>query len=195
MFGGIIQEKTRVVSAKGKLAVVEVAFSKPKKWKLEKGQSIAIDGICSTVVSSGGETFVVEYIPETLRLTTAKFFDEGRVVNLERSLKYGDFVDGHFVQGHVEGLGVLKKLVAEKNTVEMTISVPKSLAAHIIRKGSVAFNGVSLTVARVSYGNVTVALIPHTLSATNLGLLKEGDSVNVETDMLARHLAASLKSL
>jgi riboflavin synthase alpha subunit len=195
MFGGIIQEKVRVVSAKGKLSVVEVTFAKPKKWKLEKGQSIAIDGICSTVVSPGGETFVVQYVPETLRLTTAKFFDEGRVVNLERSLKYGDFVDGHFVQGHVEGTGTVKSIATEKGSVELTVSVPKMLAPNIIRKGSIAFNGVSLTVVRVSYGNVTVALIPHTLSATNLGLLKEGDPVNIETDVLARHLAASFKSL
>jgi riboflavin synthase len=192
MFSGIIQNKSKVLSVTRRKDIVAVVVRRPKGWKLVIGQSVAIDGICSTVVSQKDDSFVVEYMPETLRLTTAAFFKNGDEVNLERSLRYGDFVDGHFVQGHVEGIGVVQEMRRDQESSEITFSIPKQLARYVASKGSIAINGVSLTVAKVSRLGVTVALIPHTLEATNLGGLTKGAKVNIETDMLARYLKSLL---
>jgi len=188
MFSGIIQSKAKVLSVVRRKDIVLVTIHRPKGWKFAIGQSVAIDGICSTVVAQPSESFSVEYMPETLRMTTAAFIKRGDEVNLERSLRYGDFVDGHFVQGHVDGVGTVKETRRRDESVEITLSIPKHLARYVALKGSIAVNGVSLTVAKVSRADITVALIPHTLSETNLGSISKGTKVNVETDILARYL-------
>lgn len=187
MFSGIVEAKAPVRKVEGRGSRVSIAL--PRGWRLKAGQSVAVDGICSTVLRTGGGVFGIEYMPETLRCTTARDFAAGRVVNLERSLRFGSPVDGHFVQGHVDDVGKVARMNARGNSREITVRLPKGLQKFIAQKGAVTVNGVALTVARVKAGECTVALIPYTLSHTNLGTLKKGDVVNIEVDLIARYLA------
>jgi riboflavin synthase len=191
MFTGIIQAKARVKQTKPSEGNIRAEIEMPKGWKFAKGQSVAVDGICSTVIASTAKSFAVEYMPETLSKTTAGRFDKGSAVNLERSLTLKTFIDGHLVQGHVDGVGNVSNIDTKDGGYLMTISLPKPLLKYVAALGSIALNGVSLTVARLKGSRATVALIPHTLSHTNLGGLKEGDTVNVEVDLIARYLEAS----
>jgi riboflavin synthase len=197
MFTGIIQATSKVTSTKkaGECVQVRVAMPKsPKAWKLSLGQSISIDGICSTVTFQDKDQFEVEYMPETILKTTAGFFAQDAVVNLERSLTLADFVDGHIVQGHVDARAKVTAILEEESTRRIAVELPKELICYVAALGSIAINGVSLTVARLSGNKVMVALIPHTLAHTNLGLLKAGDVVNIEVDVMARHIVAALEA-
>jgi riboflavin synthase len=194
MFSGIVQSKSKVLSTAKRDDIVVVSVHLPQGWKFGIGQSVAINGICSTVVAQKKDSFLVEYMPETLRLTTAASLKAGDEINLERSLRYADVVDGHFVQGHVDGLGIVKDVHQHAGSTEITFSIPQHLMRYVAQKGSIAINGVSLTVARASGARVTVALIPHTLQETNLGSIMKGAQVNIETDMLARYLDSLLAS-
>ncbi len=193
MFTGIIQAVTPVQLVTKKEACLVVRLKKPARWKLVLGQSITIDGICSTVTKLGTTFFEVEYMSETLAKTTAGNFSKGSQVNLERSLTLRDYIDGHLVSGHVDARGKVLKIVTEENTKRMSIQIPRALQKYIAMKGSVAVNGISLTVAEVGGNVFTVALIPYTLEHTNLGLLKQGDSVNVEIDTVARYVERMLE--
>jgi riboflavin synthase len=188
MFTGIIEAKAgiRATEKKGGL---KVYIEKPKGWKLKLGQSISIDGICTTVETISRDAFSATYMPETLRISTAKDFQEGSIVNLERSLKVGDRLDGHFVQGHVDCIGAVKEIRVRGNSKEIRVGIPRVHMKFIAPKGSIAVNGVSLTVASRTVDSFTVALIPHTLEHTTLGTLSKGAHVNIETDLIARHLA------
>jgi riboflavin synthase len=192
MFTGIIQSVTPVLAVTEKEACLVARLKKPSRWKLMLGQSITVDGICSTVTRLGASFFEVEYMPETRMKTTAGTFTGGRWVNLERSLTLRDYIDGHLVSGHVDARGRVFKIATDENTKRISIEVPRALQKYIAKKGSVAVNGISLTVADVKKNVCTVALIPYTLEHTNLGLLKEGDSVNVEVDMVARYVERML---
>jgi riboflavin synthase len=195
MFTGIIQATSKVTVAKKAGTVVQVRITKPQKptaWKLALGQSISIDGICSTVTAQRKNEFEVEYMPETLLKTTAGSFEKDTLVNLERSLTLSDFIDGHVVQGHVDARAKVAAVEIEGNTRRITIELPKDLVRYVAALGSIAINGVSLTVARLSGTKATVALIPHTLTHTNLGQLKAGDRVNIEVDVMARYIVAAL---
>jgi riboflavin synthase len=129
-------------------------------------------------------------MPETLAKTTARSFTKGSLVNLERSLRFGSRIEGHFVQGHVEARGRVTGIAVRGGSREMSIALPRPLMRFVAPKGSITLDGVSLTVARKGVRSIVVAIIPHTLRATTLGTLAEGDRVNVETDMMARQLAA-----
>src|SRR3989338_9389755 len=194
MFRGTIEAVVPIGSAREVGAIKRLRIKKPRSWKLSKGQSISIDGICSTVVSSTANSFDVEYIPETMRKTTAMNFARGNAVNLERSLTLNTLLDGHIVQGHVDARGRVVALVETGRAKEIIISIPQDLMPLIALHGSIAINGVSLTVARRGRASVTVGLIPHTLKVTNLGGLDVGSEVNIETDLLARYLATRAKS-
>jgi len=189
MFSGIIRATAKIRSVERARGSLAVSLPAPRGWKLEKGASVSIDGICSTVVRKKGAVFVVEYMPETLRCTTAASFVPGSVVNLEEPLRLGDTLDGHFVQGHIDDVGMVTRIGREP--YEISIRVPKALRPYIAAKGSIAINGVALTVARMQKDECTLALIPYTLAHTNLGALQKGDSVNVEVDVIARYLAAA----
>lgn len=191
MFTGIIQAKAKVKQAKPSESNIRAEIERPKGWKFTKGQSIAVDGICSTVVMSNAKVFAVEYMPETLSKTTAGEFDMGSIVNLERSLTLKTFIDGHLVQGHVDGVGTVSNIDTKGGGYLVTVSIPKPLLKYVAALGSIALNGVSLTVARLKGKEATVALIPHTLSHTNLGVLTKGSRVNIEVDLIARYLDAS----
>jgi len=190
MFSGIIQTTAPVISAKEHEEILRIQIGKPRGWKLALGASVAIDGICSTVVARSVKSFDVEYMPETLSKTTAGTFTKGMHVNLERSLKLSDTLDGHFVAGHVDARADIVEIKKRGRATDMSIQLPRDLLQFVVPQGSIAINGVSLTVARVKNSTIVVALIPHTLSHTNLGSLRRGDTVNVEVDLLARYLAA-----
>jgi len=158
------------------------------------GASICCSGVCMTVVSAGKNNFSVDAAAETLALTTVGQWRKGRRVNLERSLKIGDELGGHLVSGHVDGLA---ELIARENLTDMarfTLRVPKPLARFIAQKGSVALDGVSLTVNELSDDTFSVLIIPHTLAVTTLGALKQGDRLNLEVDVMARYAARLMET-
>lgn len=193
MFTGIIQAAVPIVTTTQKKECLVVRVKKPTQWKLALGQSITVDGICSTVTNKGPSFFEVEYMPETLAKTTATLFEKGRSVNLERSLTLRDYIDGHLVAGHVDATAKVRTIKDLGTTWEIGFVVPKALVRYIAPKGSIAINGISLTVVMIQWNTVTVALIPYTLTHTNLGELTAGDSVNVEVDMVARYVERMLK--
>ena len=192
MFTGIIQSVMPVLAASDKEACLVVRLKKPTGWKVVLGQSITVDGICSTVTKVGASFFEVEYMPETLDKTTAGTMAAGRWVNLERSLTLRDYIDGHLVSGHVDARGKTIRVEGEDNTKRISFEVPQVLAKYIAKKGSITVNGISLTVADVKKNVFTVALIPYTLEHTNLGLIEKGDTVNIEIDTVARYVERML---
>ena len=190
MFAGIIEHTSRVLSTVESNGMKRMRIARPRGWTLSLGQSIDVDGICSTVVRFGARDFEVEYMPETLKKTTAPLFAKDQQVNLERSLKYGQRIDGHPVQGHVDATAPVREIRVIGKSREITIKPNATLARQATLHGSIAINGVSLTIAKKHGPNLTVALIPHTLRTTNLSGVEEGDQVNVEFDHSADYLAA-----
>ncbi|HEV3244827.1 MAG TPA: riboflavin synthase [Candidatus Paceibacterota bacterium] len=182
MFTGIIQATARVQAVSEAKKIKWVRIAAPRGWKLPLGASVNVDGICSTVAKKGGGFFEVEYMSETLSKTTAGRFTKGVLLNLERSLKYGQPVDGHLVQGHVDCAAPIREVVHRGSSRELTIKPNAAFARGAMLHGSIAVNGVSLTIAKKHGPNITVALIPYTLKHSNLGSLKAGDTVNVEFD-------------
>ena len=150
------------------------------------GDSIAVNGACLTVVSLTNRTFDVELSRETLACIAA--LDSGAHVNLEKALRLSDRLGGHLVSGHVDGVGTVERVQPVGDNRVLEFVIPDDLARYVARKGSIAVNGVSLTVNSVSGAEFTVNLIPHTLGATNLGALKPDDRVNIEVDLLARYV-------
>ena len=201
MFTGIVQKMAPLLSVTPLGACLRVRIRKPFGWKLALGQSIAVDGVCSTITKISPSTrsgrksksfFEVDYMPETLAKTTAKMFKKNKIVNLERSLTLKDFVDGGLVQGHIDARSTVERVEKIGETALLEITIPGVLKKYIAPIGSVTVNGVNLTVAQVKKNTFSVVLIPYTLEHTNLGLLKNGDVVNVEADMLARYIVAAL---
>lgn len=162
------------------------------------GASICCGGVCMTAVATGRNgssgTFCVDAAAETLRLTTVGRWQKGTRVNLERSLKIGDELGGHLVSGHVDGLAELSAREDLTGMAKLTLRVPKPLARFIAQKGSVALDGVSLTVNEVNDDTFSVLIIPHTLAVTTLGALKPGDSINLEVDVMARYAARLMET-
>jgi len=158
------------------------------------GASICCSGVCMTAVATAKNTFSVDAAAETLKVTTVGEWKPGTRVNLERSLKIGDELGGHLVSGHVDGLA---ELVARQDLTDMarlTLRVPKPLARFVAQKGSVALDGVSLTVNDVADDQFSVLIIPHTLSVTTLGAVKSGDALNLEVDVIARYAARLMET-
>ena len=163
--------------------------------RLALGASLAVSGVCLTVVelAPDGRAATVEMGQETLRRTTLGALREGSAVNLEPPLRMGDPLGGHWVQGHVDTTVEVLERTDRADHCEMTFSLPAPMAPYVVEKGSVALDGVSLTVAALRPGAFTVWLIPHTLEATTLGLLAPGDRVNFEADVLAKYVVANLE--
>ena len=162
------------------------------------GASICCSGVCMTAVAAGTEAgrgaFSVDAAAETLRLTTVGQWKQGTRVNLERSLKVGGELGGHLVSGHVDGLAEVAARADMTDMARVTLRVPKPLARFIAQKGSVALDGVSLTVNEVTDDTFSVLIIPHTLGVTTLGMLKQGDRVNLEVDVMARYAARLMET-
>ena len=153
---------------------------------LAVGDSVAVNGVCLTVVARSAAGFDADVSRETLGCTAG--FPRGASVNLEKALRLSDRLGGHLVSGHVDGVGSVARIRAQGGNRLLFFIVPRELAKYVARKGSIAVNGVSLTVNEVDGARFGVNLIPHTLAASNLGDLKTGDRVNVEVDLIARHL-------
>jgi riboflavin synthase len=156
---------------------------------LAAGESIACSGACLTVVERGGGLVAFDAVPETLSRTTLGAWRPGTRVNLERALRLDDRLGGHLVQGHVDAVGEVVARVAEGQGARLTVSLPASIAPLVAEKGSIAVDGVSLTVARAGRDRFEVALIPETLARTTLGEAAAGTRVNLEADVVARHVA------
>lgn len=156
---------------------------------IDLGASIMVNGICLTVVGREDDWFEVDVGPETLRITTASGWTANKKVNLERSLKVGDELGGHLVSGHVDGIADVVSREDFDQSSRITLRAPATLARYIAMKGSVALDGISLTVNEVKGDEFSVHLIPHTLQVTNWNGLKAGDKVNLEVDQLARYVA------
>jgi riboflavin synthase len=157
------------------------------------GESIAVSGCCLTVVAVNGDALAFEAGPETLSRTVLGGLQAGDAVNLERSLRLGDRLGGHFVTGHVDGLGALDSRLDEGDWSTFWFRAPRPLMAHLVSKGSIAVDGVSLTVVEVEADRFSVQLIPHTLSVTTLGRLRPGNGVNLETDLLAKYVEKQIR--
>lgn len=156
--------------------------------ELRIGDSVAINGACLTVTAQDKKTFAFQAGPETLRLTNLGELKGGDEVNLERALRLGDRLGGHLVQGHVDGVGRVAERIRQNEWELVWFACPAELAAQMVRKGSVAVDGVSLTLVDVAAERFSVALIPHTLSQTTLGFKQPGATVNLETDLLAKYV-------
>ena len=161
------------------------------------GASVSHSGVCLTVIDAdfSGDVprWVVEAVPETLRLTSLGSKVAGDRVNLEPSLRLGDELGGHLVFGHVDGLGKIQSIVEEGDGYRVTVEAPKALRPLIALKGSVAVDGISLTIAGVTETGFELAIIPHTFEVTSLGAAKAGDAVNLEADMLARYVSRQME--
>ncbi|WP_299448069.1 riboflavin synthase [uncultured Phascolarctobacterium sp.] len=159
---------------------------------LKIGDSVAVNGACLTVVKMSGDGFTADVMPETVRLTNIGSLNAGDKVNLERTLRLCDGLDGHIVSGHVEGLGTIAAQRNDGIAVVVTIDTPQELLKYIIKKGSIAIDGISLTVTEVTSSTFSVSLIPHTAKETTLGFKTVGDTVNLETDILGKYVERML---
>ncbi len=157
------------------------------------GASIAVNGVCLTALESKGQ-IEVDVIPETLSRTNLGSLSEGDRVNLERAMTADGRFDGHIVQGHVDGTGTVESLYEDQRGVVMTIEAPADLMRYVVQKGSITIDGVSLTIAALDEGAFSVALIPHTLEITTLGLRKAGEVVNLEVDILSKYVEKLLRA-
>jgi riboflavin synthase alpha subunit len=157
------------------------------------GDSIAVAGVCLTIVSTRNGTLAFDAVPETLARTNLGDLRAGAPVNLEPALRAGDPLGGHMVQGHVDGVGIVRSVETEGDGKRIWFDAPHDLGAYTVEKGSIAVDGVSLTVAAIDGGGFAVALIPHTLSATTLDRLRPKDAVNLEVDILAKYVENLLR--
>ncbi|MCK5783927.1 MAG: riboflavin synthase [Desulfobacterales bacterium] len=189
MFTGIIEGSGTIIgirsSGQGRQFTLQADFA-PDKTGI--GDSIAVSGACLTAVKIDGKRFQVDVAPETLSKTT---FDKAKIgdrVNLERALRLSDRLDGHLVTGHIDGMGTINNRKTLGNAIIITIGVPDSLSYYMIQKGSVAVDGISLTINDCRSDNFDVSIIPHTAMLTTIGFKKIGDPVNIETDIIGKYV-------
>ena len=196
MFTGIIEGLAEVASVarakKGADTVMRVKLGRMAKG-LKLGDSVCVNGACLTVTKLSKGEAQFEMVAETMRRTSLGKVRPGDRVNIERSMKMGDRLEGHFVLGHVDGTATVSEKIEAPSETTMWFQLDnKELASALVEKGSVAVDGVSLTVVDVNGGMFSISLIPHTLEMTTLGLKKNGEKVNIETDVLSKYVAKSL---
>ncbi|WP_035292849.1 MULTISPECIES: riboflavin synthase [Clostridiaceae] len=189
MFTGIIEEIGQVENIKKgeKSASIRIK-SKRILGDVKIGDSISTNGVCLTVTEFNKESFSVDVMPETIRRTNLKYLNNGTKVNLERALKVGDRFGGHMVSGHIDGTGVIKEFVSEDNALWISIGASKEILKYVITKGSVALDGISLTVAYVDEDIFKVSIIPHTKEQTTLSNKKVGEKINIECDLVGKYM-------
>ncbi len=191
MFTGIIEEVGRVaaITTKGEQRRITVSCSKILP-ELKVGDSVSVSGVCLTAVGIAADSFRADLAQETWRRTSFARLKKGALVNLELPMRASGRFDGHVVQGHVDGVGTVISFapVADGNDYVLAINVPSELTRYIVSKGSLAIEGISLTVAAIDGTEVRVAIIPHTAEMTNLSSLKAGDPVNLEVDVVAKYV-------
>jgi riboflavin synthase len=188
MFSGIITATQKAETISKTQNGLEATLPIPDGWKLGMGESINIDGVCSTVKSLDSKQFGVYWMAETLSKTNLGSVSPDHTFNLERCITLQDLISGHLVYGHVDCTATVQSVISDGESKTILFSLPTEFTKYIIYKGSIAVNGVSLTVVSVDQSSFSVSLIPHTLSHTNLGDLQKGDTVNIEVDMMAKYL-------
>ena len=192
MFTGIVEAMGKVRSLDKRRNLYVLAVEKPKLFNdIKIGDSIAHDGVCLTVTAIKAGCCYFDLMKETLDATTLKHARPGGKINLERAMKADARMGGHFVTGHVDAVGRITDIRTLPNYVEYRIALQKDLMRYVVPKGSVAIDGISLTVGKVTKGWFAVYFIPHTLAVTTIGSKKAGDEVNIETDLLAKYILKS----
>ena len=194
MFTGLVEETGTVERAEPEDGGRRIVIAAPVVGQgLGIGDSVSVNGCCQTVVATTGGSFEMIAVPETLRLTNLGALAEGDEVNLERPVRLMDRLGGHLVQGHVDGVGRVRSVTEEPPGVRLAIDAPPELLRYLAHKGSIAVDGVSLTVAGVDERGFEVAIIPHTRQATIVRHYRAGSEVNLEVDLLARYLERLVK--
>ena len=195
MFTGIVEGlgKVKRLARKGADAVLEIEAA-IDLTDVALGDSIAVNGVCLTVTSKNQRSFQADVSAETLSRTTLKTLQTGQPVNLEKSLRVGGFVGGHFVLGHIDGTGRIVSKTQKSGSLILAVELDDMLSRYIVEKGSIAVDGVSLTVNKLEKSRVYVNIIPHTAAQTALEMKKEGDQVNIETDILGKYVEKLLQS-
>ena len=195
MFTGIIEGLGKIAQFDKKTSNRSAAKMKINLGKIAKGlkvgDSVAINGVCLTTINIAKGIAEFEMVGETIEKTNLGYLESGDNVNIERSLKVGQRLEGHFVLGHVDGVGTISKLQKQTNQVKIWIKIPKELSKYIIKKGSVTVDGISLTVVDVLKDQFSVSIIPHTMKITNLNYKQVGDKVNIETDVLGKYILSN----
>jgi len=189
MFTGLVREVGEVVSVEGDGRGVRLAVRAPlTAADAAVGDSVAISGVCLTVVEAPDGVVTFDAVPETLARTTLARLNSGARVNVEPALRAGEPLGGHYVQGHVDGVGTVRSVEPEGDGTRVWFDAPSDILRYAVEKGSIAVEGTSLTVAALDDAGFAVALVPHTLRATTLGALATGDAVNLEVDVLAKYV-------
>ena len=193
MFTGLIERTGRIAELKTTPAGIRARVDTSMATELTPGDSVAVNGVCLTVVTSDPQGFHADIGPETARVTTLGTLARGAMVNLERPLRPDSRLGGHFVQGHVDATGRVEEIRQEGESYWLTIAYPPAMAPLLIRKGSIAVDGISLTVAGLDRSLFDVQVIPFTWAQTNLQTVKSGDAVNLEFDMLGKYVARAVE--
>jgi riboflavin synthase len=188
MFTGLVAERGRVVSAERSDDGVRVTIASTLTGEVGEGDSVAVNGVCLTATDLDGDRFVAEVMNETLHRSSLAGLEAGAEVNLELPLRASDRLGGHIVQGHVDGIGTVLELTDDGFARRVRIGADPGLLRYVVAKGSIAVDGVSLTVAELDDASFTVSLIPETLQRTNLGAAAPGVTVNLEVDVLAKYV-------
>jgi riboflavin synthase len=192
MFTGLVEALGMVVFLEEKGEQARLCIAIPFSSELALGDSVAVNGCCLTVAEISGADISFDVLAQTLRVTSLGKLAAGSVVNLERALRVGDRLGGHFVQGHVDGTGVILSLEEDGQDHVVEVSLPAEIHRLCVGKGSIAIDGISLTIADLKSESAVFWITPHTFSHTNLRDAKAGDTVNLEADMLAKHVARLL---
>ena len=197
MFTGLIQEKGRISRMVKHQHNIKLTCKASRKLLADYkiGDSMAINGVCLTCVAKAGDMFTVDIMPETFRRTMFSTCRIGDLVNLELAMSANARFEGHLVTGHVDGVATLVQKKSDETALVLSFAFSKELEGQIVGQGSIAVNGVSLTVVSVKSGQFSVSLIPHTAEETNLASLKKGDKVNIETDILAKYMQAQVSRM
>ena len=189
MFTGIVRELGRVVSAEGGAEGVRLVLEAPRTAAgTQVGDSVSVSGCCLTVEEVGSGSIAMHAVPETLSRTTLGSLRADDVVNVERAVRVGEPLGGHYVQGHVDAVGRVQSVEAEGDGLRVFVEAPDGVLLYCVEKGSIAVDGVSLTVAELADDAFAVALVPHTLEETTLSTLAPGREVNLEADVLAKYV-------
>lgn len=191
MFTGLIEEVGEIINIEQKNGAKVFTLGANFSWELKIGESVAVNGACQSVISNTRNTFSVFCMKESLRRTNLDYLKIGNKVNLERAMILGQRLDGHIVQGHIDDIGKIKEIKEECGAKVFEIEYDTK---YIIEKGSVALNGISLTISKVGKNSFCVSIIPQTLEKTNLKFLKSGDFVNIENDMFAKYVEKFLSA-
>lgn len=194
MFTGIVEEMGVVMGLEKNLAGARLTLlAKTIMTDLTEGASVSVNGACLTVVAKGERDFSVDLSPETLLVTTLGRLAAGMPVNLERAMKLNERLGGHLVAGHVDGVGMVRSRRQDGNAIVLTIETPPELVRYCVPKGSITIDGISMTINEVTDRTFSIAVIPHTAKVTTLGLMKEGDQVNLESDLIGKYVERLLQ--